>query len=374
MTVRWTRSQIGDVLLALALVVVGVVGTLGADRRSIADVPIDALAITLVVLAAAVLAVRRRWPLVTLATATIATSTYLVLGYTFGPILVAFLVAVYTVARHVALPRSVLASALSLAVLLLHLFAQANPLGLVGIIPGSAWVVVPFAVGVTVRLTRQSAEQTRAEVVRQHVNDERLRVAQEVHDVVGHGLAAIKMQADVALHLLTRKPEQAEIALTTISRTSTEALEELRATLTAVRSTGADVPRAPAPGLAEIGELSTRLATAGVRVTVETSGEPRALPVAVDLAGYRVVQESLTNVLRHSGAQVAHVRVDYQTDAVSISVLNPPGSAPAAGDGHGLGIAGMRERVLALGGSFTAGSSAEGGYEVRCVLPSGGTE
>jgi signal transduction histidine kinase len=111
-----------------------------------------------------------------------------------------------------------------------------------------------------------------------------------------------------------------------------------------------------------------------VRVTVETSGEPRSLPVAVDLAGYRVVQESLTNALRHSGSQVAHVGVDYQTDAVSITVINPPGSAPAAGDGHGLGIAGMRERVLALGGTFAAGPTVEGGFEVRCVLPSDGAE
>ena len=368
------RVPIRDVLLALAFVVIGVFGTFGADERTTLDTPVDALAITLVVIAAAAVAVRGRWPLAVLAATTIATSAYLVLGYTFGPILLSFMVATYTVARHVALPRSAVAAALALPILLLHLFVQSSAIGLIGIIPGSAWVIVPFAVGVTVRLTRQSAEQTRAEIVRGQVNDERLRVAQEVHDVVGHGLAAIKMQADVALHLLARKPEQAEIALNTISRTSTDALEELRATLAAVRRSGPETHRAPAPGLAGLDELAGRLSAAGVDVSVETAGEPRSLPAAVDLAAYRVVQESLTNVLRHSGAQVAHVRVGYETDEVSISVTNPPGPAPTAGDGQGLGLVGMRERVHAIAGSFTAGPTRDGGFEVRCVLPSGGGE
>ncbi|WP_091674715.1 sensor histidine kinase [Amycolatopsis marina] len=366
-------AQSRDVLLALVLVVVGVFGTLGADQRTTTDVPVDALALTMVVLSTAAVAVRRRWPLAVLTAAALITSAYLVLGYTFGPILFSFMVAVYTVARHVALPRSAVAATLAMAILLLHLIVQPG-VGVLGVIPGSAWAVVPFAVGVTVRLTRQSAEQTRAEIVRQHVDEERLRVAQEVHDVVGHGLAAIKMQADVALHLLARKPEQAEIALTTISRTSTDALDELRATLTAVRRSGAGTSRTPAPGLAGLGELTSRLSAAGVHVNVEQSGAPRPLPAAVDLTAYRVVQESLTNVLRHSGAQVALVRVAYQTDEVIVTVGNPRGSAPAAGDGQGLGLAGMRERVHAVGGSFAAGPTREGGFEVRCVLPTGGGE
>jgi signal transduction histidine kinase len=364
------RSQVGDVLLALALAVVGIFGTAGADLRTPEDVPIDARGYTLVLVTALVPAVRRRWPLATLAVAGVATSAYLVLGYPYGPILIAFLVAVYTAARHLPVRWSAPAAAATLAVLLVHVFAGAGPLpGLVGVVPGSAWVVVPYAVGVTVRLTLQSVEQARAEALRQHVNDERLRVAQEVHDVVGHGLAAIKMQADIALHVLTKRPEQAEVALNAISRTSTDALEELRATLAVVRRTDAEASRAPAPGLGRLGDLVQRMADAGVRVEVSADEAPPELPVAVDLAGYRIVQESLTNVLRHSDAKVATVTVRHETGSVSITVTNPGGAAPETGDG--LGIAGMRERVTALGGSFSAGPTSDGRFQVAAVLPLG---
>jgi signal transduction histidine kinase len=364
------RSQVGDVLLALALAVVGILGTAGADLRTPADTPIDAVGYALVLVTALVLAVRRRWPLATLAVAAGAASTYLLLGYPYGPILVAFLVAVYTTARQLPVRWSAPAALVALAVLLLHVLTGASPLsGFVGVVPGSAWVVVPYAVGVTVRLTLQSAEQARAEALRQHVDEERLRVAQEVHDVVGHGLAAIKMQADIALHVLSKRPQQAEVALNAISRTSTDALEELRATLAVVRRTDTDGSRTPAPGLGRLGDLVRRMADAGVRVEVSADDPPSELPVAVDLAGYRIVQESLTNVLRHSDAKVATVTVRHETGSVSITVTNPGRAGPDTG--QGLGIAGMRERVTALGGSFSAGPTPDGHFEVAAVLPLG---
>jgi signal transduction histidine kinase len=372
--VRWTRSQIGDVLLASALMVVGVLGTLGADHVSDDDLPVDARGLLLVVVTVAVLVVRRRWPLATLGVAAVATSTYLVLGYPYGPILFAFLVAVYTVARHLPFTPAIVASALALVVILIHLPFRDSPLGFFGVVPGSAWVVVPFAIGVTLRLAGQAADQRRAELVRQRVYDERLRVAQEVHDVVGHGLAAIKMQADIALHVLPKQPAQAERALDAISRTSSEALDELRATLTSVRQPGAEAPRAPVPGLGRVDELTSRMSESGIRVTVERTGTPQAVPRAVDLVGYRVVQESLTNVLRHAGSAVAEVRICYEADAVTITVANPGGEAPVAGDGTGLGIAGMRERVTALGGAFHAAPTTDGGFEVRARLPLGGEQ
>jgi signal transduction histidine kinase len=229
---------------------------------------------------------------------------------------------------------------------------------------------VPFAIGATRRLSLESAAQARAEVLRQHVNDERLRVAQEVHDIVGHGLAAIKMQADIALHVLAKKPDQAGTALNAISRTSSEALEELRATLAVVRRTSADTSRQPAPSLTRIDELRQRMADAGLDVCLETSGAPRALPAVVDLAGYRVVQESLTNVLRHSVARTATVMVRYDDDAVHVVVTNPARDVPGARGG--LGIAGMRRRVTALGGEFHAGATTDGRFEVRARIPTGG--
>ncbi|MEQ7008763.1 histidine kinase [Actinopolymorpha sp. B17G11] len=368
---RLSRSLIGDIALALVLTVVGLGGTTSANAFMSPDRPIDAVGFGLVIATALVLSVRRRWPLVTLAVATLCSSTYLVLGYTYGPILFSFFVAVYTVARHVPLARAWPPCALALVILLAHIFTNSASLpGLLGVIPGSAWVVVPFAIGVTVRLTREAAAQARAETVRQHVDEERLRVAQEVHDVVGHGLAAIKMQADVALHVLPKRPEQAEVALNAISRTSTAALDELRATLAVVRRTGADPERTPAPGLERLDELRQRMSDAGVDIHLETDGERRALPAAVELAGYRVVQESLTNVLRHGAAKVASVRIGYQTDAVTLAISNPAGAVRSRGGG--LGIPGMRERVEALGGEFTAGPTDDGQFMVRASIPTGG--
>jgi signal transduction histidine kinase len=355
----------GDIALAVALAVVG-----GAAAAHVA-VPGDGWAFAMVVLTALVLVVRRRWPLVTLAAATVLTSAYLILGYPYGPILFSFLVAVYTVACHLPLSRSAPASLAALAILLTHLLTNRTPLpGFLGLVPASAWVAVPFAIGVTVRLSRESIARARAEALRQHMYDERLRVAREVHDVVGHGLAAIKMQADVALHVLPRKPEQAEIALTAISRTSSKALDELRATLALLRRPGSDSRRSPVPGLARLEDLRQRMGDAGVEVHLDTTGSPRALPAAVDLAGYRVVQESLTNVLRHGEAKLASVRVGYDTDAIVIAVSNPVSHVSSRGDG--LGIPGMQERVTSLGGEFTAGPTPDGRFEVRATLPTGG--
>jgi signal transduction histidine kinase len=363
---------LGDAALAAVLAVAGVVsaafGYLADDR------PPHPAALAMAAGTALVLVVRRRWPLVTLAVAAVLTAAYLALSFPYGAILVAFFVAVYTAARHEPVKRSGPAAGAALALLLPHVLTNEAALpGLFALGPITAWVVVPFAIGVTVRLNRQAVARERAELVRRRVYDERLQVAQEVHDVVGHGLAAIKMQADIALHLLAKKPEQAETALTAISRTSTEALDELRATLAAVRSTGSDGARSPASGLNRLDDLRRRMEAAGLRVEVQTTGTPRPLPAAVDLAGYRVVQESLTNVLRHADSMVATVRVGYETDAVVISISNP--GAPAAqvpAHADGLGIPGMRERVTSLGGDFTAGLTADGRFEVYAAIPTDG--
>lgn len=365
------RSWLADGAIAVLLTAFGVVGTLGAGTQATTSREIDATGMTLVVVTALVLALRSRLPLATLAVATAASTAYLLADYPYGPILVAFFVAVYSVAVHTELSRSVPAAAVALLALSSHVVIGDSPLGVFGLAPAAAWVVVPFATGITVRVLRDSRERTRAETIRQHVSDERLRIAQEVHDVVGHGLVAIKMQADVALHLLGRKPEQAQAALETISETSTAALDELRATLTTVRRTGAE-DRAPAPGIGRLGELADRMREAGLDVAVRTTGTERPVPTAVDLACYRVVQESLTNVLRHGGARVAGVTIGYETDTVSVTVTNPPGGTGAAGEGAGLGIAGMRERVTALGGTFSAAATHAGGFEVSASLPTEG--
>jgi signal transduction histidine kinase len=375
---RWPAVA-ADAVLALVLLGFGLLATGLAGDNQPGSRPVDAACRVLIAVAALALLVRRRAPVATLSVVTVATSTYLLIGYPYGPILVTFMVAVYTVAVWLPVRPAALATGGAFVLLSAHVFVGRGPApGWAGVLPASAWVVVPFAVGVVVRVSREATARTRAEEARsraeqarRQADEERLRIAQEVHDVVGHGLAAISMQAEIALHLLPKRPEQAEVALTAISRTSREALDELRVTLGAVRR-GAE--REPVPGLARLPALRDRLAGAGLAVEVRVVGDPREVPAAVDLAAYRVVQEALTNVLRHAGVGSAEVTVDYRVDEVTVEVTDRgvgadrAGTAPADDEG-GHGLAGMRERVAALGGRLTTGPRAGGGFRVYAVLP-----
>jgi signal transduction histidine kinase len=351
-----------DVAFALLATVISVVGSAVATRITDTDHAIDVLGLVLAAGAGLALLARRRWPLAALGATTAFTTTYLLLNYPYGPIVFTFVAAIYAVGRYEPLKMSVPAAIAGWAVFIIHLLTNKSAIpGGGGLIPATGFVLIPLALGVIVRTNRESSERNRAEAIRERVSNERLRVAQEVHDVVGHGLAAIKMQADIALHLLSKKPEQAEIALKAISQTSTEALDELRATLTVVRG------RAPAPGLGLLPDLTDRMSHAGVEVRLNVVGTERDLPAAVDLAGYRIVQESLTNVLKHSSVKRATVRVGYEPSEVQIKVSNP--SAEPVLPSAGFGIPGMRERVTALGGQFSAGPTDDGLFEVRAVIP-----
>ncbi|GAB3692193.1 sensor histidine kinase [Saccharopolyspora tripterygii] len=356
------RPRVGDVGLALLVTAIGIVGTVAVHRwAGHGEHALDGLGIAFVVVAGGALVWRRRAPLVSLGVVAVAVSGYLVAGYRYGPILVMLLVAVYTAARH----RPPRAAGIAAGAALLLLWTHALVTGAwTGLVPSSAWVLVPFAAGLVARTQAEGVARQRSEALRRSVDDERLRIAQEVHDVVGHGLAAIKMQADVALHVLSKKPEQAEIALDAISRTSSDALDELRSTLAMVRTgTG----RGPEPGLGRAHDLVNRTRDAGVDVSLRVRGERPELPKSVDLTGYRILQESLTNVLRHSHEQRAEVTIDYSPQEVGIEVTNP---SPADAGGDGLGIPGMRRRVEALGGEFSAGASG-GRFRVRARLPIG---
>jgi signal transduction histidine kinase len=357
------RPRIGDVVLALLVTAVGVVGTVAAHRWAGHGMRgLDGLAIAFVVVAGLALAWRRRMPLVVLGVVAVAVSGYLIAGFRYGPILLALLVAVYSIARHRPPRTAGIAAGVALLLLWAHTFLTGP--GWAGIIPAAAWVLVPFAAGLVARTQSEAAARQRSEALRRRVDDERLRIAQEVHDVVGHGLAAIKMQADVALHVLPKKPDQAEIALNAISRTSSDALDELRATLAVVR---AGTGQGPEPGLSRAHDLVNRTRDAGVDVSLRVRGEMPELPKSVDLTGYRILQESLTNVLRHSREQRAEITLDYSPEEVTIEVTNP---SPATTGGDGLGIPGMRRRVEALGGEFSAGASG-GRFRVHARLPIG---
>jgi signal transduction histidine kinase len=328
-------------------------------------VPPDALAYGFTTAAAAVIALRGRWPLLTLAVATVLTSAYLYWGYPYGPVLLSLSVAVYSVARSRSARTAALAAAVSVAWLLVHVIVgRGVAAGMLAGVPVSAWIVVPFAVGVAMRINREAHARARAEWAQRLADTERLRVAGEVHDIVGHGLAAIAMQAEIALHVLPKQPGHAEVALSAIARTSREALEELRATLAGL--SGAD-ERSPLPGLARLPDLVARMSDSGVPVTVLSTGEQRELPAPADLAAYRVIQESLTNVLRHAGPATVTVRLGYEPDQLRIDVRDTGRANGPIQPGHG--IAGMRRRAEALGGSLQAEPAAGGGFHVAARLP-----
>lgn len=369
-----TRALFGDIALAVLITAIVIIGTARSRAwEPDADRTADGWAMALAAATGVALVARRRWPRAVLAVSALLLAAYLTVGYPYGPIFFSFFIAVYTVARYRPLSASVPVSLGAVAVLLVHLFTNSAALpGWLGVVPASAWVVVPFALGTTVRLTREAAEREQAEALRRRVDEERLQVVHEVHDIVGHGLAAIKMQSDVALHLLPGRPERAEAALQMISRTSSEALEELRATLAVKGGGSGEATRAPVPGLARLAELTQRMAQAGVQVDLETVGTVRTLPAVADITGYRIVQEALTNVLKHSTDKVATVRVAYQPDAVVVTVSNPV--PPELSTGDGLGISGMRRRVESLGGAFTAGPTSGSRFEVRATIPTDGAE
>jgi signal transduction histidine kinase len=216
------------------------------------------------------------------------------------------------------------------------------------------------------RIARERRE--RAEAERRRADEERLRIARELHDVLAHSISLINVQAGVALALMDERPEQARTALTTIKAASKEALGEVRQVLGTLRTPG-DAPRSPAPGLDRLPELTEQAAAAGLAVDVAVEGRARRLPPGADLAAFRIVQEALTNVVRHSGSRTARVRLRYDAGRVEVRV-DDDGPAAAGGDsGGGNGLVGMRERAAALGGAVEAGPRADGGFAVRATLP-----
>jgi signal transduction histidine kinase len=205
---------------------------------------------------------------------------------------------------------------------------------------------------------------------RRRQSEERLRVARDLHDVIGHNISLINVQASMGLDLMDSQPEQARAALSAIKSASKEALEELRTMLTALRHED-DAPRSPAPGLDRLPELIELTRAAGLNVEVEVTGKPPPFPATVQLAAYRIIQESLTNVARHAGRARVTVRVTYDDTNMHVEV-DDDGMAPSGGGsaiGTGSGITGMRERAAALGGELSAGFRHGGGFRVSARLP-----
>ncbi|MFS7879446.1 sensor histidine kinase [Streptomyces asiaticus] len=258
------------------------------------------------------------------------------------------------------------------------------------------WLLLPLAAGNMTRLRRaylasvqaraEHAERTREEEARLRVTEERMRIARELHDVVAHHMALANAQAGTAAHLVLANPQQTKKILTDLTGTTSSALRELKATLGLLRHNDdpASASLEPSPGLARLPELVSACASAGLAVTVSTTGEVRPLSPGVDLTAFRIVQESLTNVSKHAAVDSAQVRLAYSGSRLLITVSNDgpdtngtngatgtkgTTDAAKAAPGRGFGVMGMRERARTIGGELCAGPRPEGGFEVTTALP-----
>lgn len=217
----------------------------------------------------------------------------------------------------------------------------------------------------------ERAEREREEQAQRAVAEERARIARELHDVVAHHMAVMTVQAEGAGRLATEGDPRVAEALGTIGRAGHEGLAEMRRVVKLLRTTAdPEAPLEPSAGLDRLDRLLEQIGGAGLPVTVDVKGDPRPLPSVVEMGAYRVVQESLTNALRHGGPGArAEVLIEYGEDHLDIRVNDDGRGAAADGDGSGEGIVGMRERVLLLGGEFSAAPRQGGGFQVRATIP-----
>ncbi|MFF2327182.1 MULTISPECIES: sensor histidine kinase [unclassified Streptomyces] len=380
---RGARARIG-VWEALGLVLLFVLSVLAASVvRHGHQFSLRWPVVVLAVVGCSALVWRRRHPFVVLAVAVACGVAFQIVGIRESPLVISpVLVSIYTVAALTDRRATWMAGSFS-AVVLVGAAVMCDPHSWLA--PDNAamlaWTALPAAVGDGVRSRRayiaaveeraEHAERTREQEAQQRVAAERVRIARELHDIVAHHIALINAQAGVAVHLVERRPERILAALEDIRDTSRSALDELRVTVGLLRQSGDPVaPRDPMPGLARVPALLTSFERAGLTVTHTGRGTAQPLPPTVDLAAYRIVQEALTNVRKHAGADHARLCLHYGDERLTITVEDDGRTGEDhthPGTGHGL--IGMRERAAAVGGWLYAGARPEGGFTVTAELP-----
>jgi len=365
-------AGVAAAVTAVAVLVSGHVPVATQDRR------IDAFAYVLTAVAGGALAFWRRSPQAVYGVVTVALGCYVGLHYPNGPLLAFGLFALFALCLR-ADRRTGLIGAVVLGVVL----------GVAGAAAGGGMTVLPvFYLGWSaaavfladalrnrrsyLRELEERArylELTREQEARRQVTEERLRIARDLHDSVAHAMATINVQAGAAAHVVERRPEAAKDAFAAIRRASGEVLDELTAMLRLLREDGESAERAPTPGIEEISQLVTAAREAGVPVSLVLEGPTDLVARPVGIAAYRIVQESLTNVIRHAGAQSAGVTVRAGEDRGLVVEVCDDGYGPrgslGAANGAGTGIRGMRERAESTGGRLDAGPGAQGGFTVR---------
>ncbi|NGO13579.1 sensor histidine kinase [Streptomyces sp. HC44] len=370
-------SLLNDALLAVAMAALTTVMALFIDdgRRP------DLLAWMLLLGAHVALIWRRRYPMTVMLAAVACIAPYHALDYTHSAPVPATLLALYTVAVTGSGRRTLLVGTVLIG-MTLTVNTVTNPDGLAEIIRITGWLTSVLLLGGYIRVHRQylasaleraeRAERTREEEARRRVAEERLRIARDLHDLLAHSITLIGVQTSVAAHVLTADPDRLDReavakALDDISDTCRTARGELRTTLEVLRAAEHGDGRGPLPGLDGIAHLAETARTSGARVELTVRADHA--PPAVGAAAYRIVQEALTNSVRHGGPGLSiQVNVYEKDGALHVSATDD-GTGPTAGGTPGFGLVGMRERARSVGGTLDAGPGPAGGFEVTAVLP-----
>ncbi|MEV0401862.1 sensor histidine kinase [Actinoallomurus sp. NPDC050550] len=368
---RLPSGQRADFLIAAVVAVIVIVSTMWHAGGITAVGPKAYLMMGIGVVA---LAFRRRAPVLATTVVAVSTAYYYVGPFPDGMEMATFAVASYLAAAQGRRVAAYVGTAAGLSVFAVAEFGVGHRPDVFRFLGVLAWVLVVVIAGeVTryhnaylneVRRRAAEAERTREEEALRRATEERLRIARELHDVLAHKISLINVQAGAALH--RRDPEQAYAALSAIKDASKETLRELRTTLGVLRQVDEAQPLTPAPSLDHLDELIVRTRNAGLPVELTVSGDRTSLPSAVDLTAYRIIQEALTNAMRHAGPATATVLVGYDADKVTVEITDD-GCGSDAGAGNG--IRGMRERAATIGGTLTANTRPGGGFLVRASLP-----
>jgi signal transduction histidine kinase len=376
-----------DALLALAFTAAALwtlgnrVGEHDAYRED------DVFGIALVLLQTVPIAARRVAPLAALAISVAAISLHIAIGYEGVPAgTFAALVILYSAASETGTGQGLLAALLAAAGITVYFTTDRGDLGLAQAVTTYATYAAAWGLGTYARSRREytSVVEERASLLererevrdREAVADERARIARELHDMVGHSLNLIVIQAGGAQRVFQSKPDLARDSLASIESTGRQALHEMERMLGILRApdSGGDA-LSPQPGLSQIDRLAADVTEAGLPVEVTVEGAAVALPASVDLSAYRIVQEALTNALKHAGPARASVSIRHRADCLELEITDDgqgtDGESPG-GDTGGRGLIGMRERVGLFGGELSVGPRPQGGFRVHAKLPLGG--
>jgi len=363
---KWLRRH-ADVAVALVVFVV-----------TMATNPAVDLSVVLAAAASGALVARRHLPFTAFLTSAVFAEAYLVVHEDRRPgalILAAPLIALYTVAEATSRRRALVIGMPAILVFaLLHLWAKPSSLLGGDNLALAALGGLAVAAGDSSRSRREylvEVQTKAADDAARRITEERLRIARDLHDAVGHQLALINVQASVAAHVLEAEPDSARVALGHVRQASKTALGDLRDTIGLLRRPGDQPPTEPCPGLSGLDDLLSSFRRSGLDIEPVPPHDLGHVPVPIDLTAYRVIQEALTNVCKHAGPVRVRVTTARHGDALRVVVDNspPPGGTPRSAEPGGHGLLGMRERTAALGGTLDAGPRPDGGYRVTATLP-----